>query len=202
MTMSKCVLCENEAAADSSTRLYEFTLSPICQPCKDRCYSHPNDVMTRYPDLHLLGSESQSPAKRDQSNPRLPGAVLGMVEQSRTGAMNAFAGRHSPAVSKRYKDAYDVAQTTVRMGVSIKIAGLLVGAGLFVLFSLMLFAQTEKNGLMLIAGLVLAMIVGGAIYAVGVMISAQGQLLLATLDSAINGSPFLTDEQRAQVMSV
>ena len=116
--------------------------------------------------------------------------------------MNAFAGRHSPAVSKRYKDAYDVAQTTVRMGVSIKIAGLLVGAGLFVLFSLMLFAQTEKNGLMLIAGLVLAMIVGGAIYAVGVMISAQGQLLLATLDSAINGSPFLTDEQRAQVMSV
>ena len=35
----------------------------------------------------------------------------------------------------------------------------------------------------------------------GVLISSQGQIMKACLDSAINSSPFLADEHRAEAMS-
>lgn len=37
-------------------------------------------------------------------------------------------------------------------------------------------------------------------FVLGVIISAEGQLLLAALDTAVNSSPFLTDDQRAQIV--
>ena len=36
----------------------------------------------------------------------------------------------------------------------------------------------------------------------GALISSQGQLLKATLDSAVNTSPFLDDSERARMMSL
>jgi hypothetical protein len=44
--------------------------------------------------------------------------------------------------------------------------------------------------------------VGGIIFCLGILISALGQLMLATLDSAVHGSPFLDDEQKAEAMSL
>jgi hypothetical protein len=39
-------------------------------------------------------------------------------------------------------------------------------------------------------------------YVLGILVSAQGQILKASLDNAVNGSPFLTNEHRAKVMSL
>lgn len=39
-------------------------------------------------------------------------------------------------------------------------------------------------------------------YVFGVLVSAQGQILKAMLDSAVNSSPFLNNEHRAKIMSL
>jgi hypothetical protein len=39
-------------------------------------------------------------------------------------------------------------------------------------------------------------------YVLGALVAAQGQTLKASLDCAVNGSPFLTHEERAHIMSV
>ena len=55
-------------------------------------------------------------------------------------------------------------------------------------------------------GLLVGLLSGVGIFVVlfvlGVIVSAHGQLTKATLDGAVNGSPFLTSEQRAEVMSL
>jgi hypothetical protein len=41
---------------------------------------------------------------------------------------------------------------------------------------------------------------GIIIYVIGVLVSAQGQILKATLDTAVHTSPFLDDDQRLIAM--
>ena len=57
-----------------------------------------------------------------------------------------------------------------------------------------------KDGGILFASLISAAAIGTLTYFLGVVIAAQGQILRATLDSAVNSSPFLEDEQKAKVM--
>jgi hypothetical protein len=52
------------------------------------------------------------------------------------------------------------------------------------------------------SGSVFGILAGLVLYVFGILISAQGQILQATLDSAVNSSPFLTDEMRAEMMSL
>jgi hypothetical protein len=51
-------------------------------------------------------------------------------------------------------------------------------------------------------GAVFGGVVGGIGFMVGVMISAQGQLMKAALDGAVNTSPFMNDDDKARVMSL
>lgn len=39
-------------------------------------------------------------------------------------------------------------------------------------------------------------------FVLGILISAQGQTLKATLDTAVNGSPLLTKDEMRQIMSL
>jgi hypothetical protein len=121
-------------------------------------------------------------------------------------ARGSLEERVSPEVVGRYSDAYRVARATVLIGTLIKVfgvlLGLLVGGGLFALVATQgrLFGGTGAVGF--VAGLLL----GGGTFAfffvLGVVISAQGQLIKATLDGAVNSSPFLTNEERAEAMSL
>lgn len=43
---------------------------------------------------------------------------------------------------------------------------------------------------------------GGGFYVAGILVSAQGQMLKASLDCAVNSSPFLTNKERALIMSL
>jgi hypothetical protein len=100
------------------------------------------------------------------------------------------------ALMKRYRDDYLVAKATATIGKVIKGIGILVGV-----LGLAVVLQSRSTGAGLVTLLVPAF-VGALPYCVGVLVAAQGQILLATLDTAVNSSPFLTNEDKAKVMSL
>src|SRR6266542_356390 len=108
------------------------------------------------------------------------------------------------AVIHRYRDGYRVAKAIVAIGSTIKVVGFIL-AGLMALFGL-LAGGSNLGAAGTFAGLLGALILGGIVALVfwlcGVIVSAQGQILMATLDSAVGRSPFLSDDDRAAVMSL
>ena len=104
-------------------------------------------------------------------------------------------------VSARYHDAYTTAGVISGIGGVIKGIGIVFG---IILVLLGLVVGSNGSGfdrVVVIFGCLITGILGGIIlYVTGVLISAQGQILKATLDSAVHSSPFLTDAQRALVM--
>jgi hypothetical protein len=102
-----------------------------------------------------------------------------------------------PAV--RYRDAYVTAKAIDGIGSAIKILGIVLGV-IIVLGGLILASQ--GGALLFFASLVSGAVTAIPIYVLGILVSAQGQVLKATLDTAVNTSPFLDDEERAVVMSL
>lgn len=103
--------------------------------------------------------------------------------------------------AQRYLDAYRVARTIITFGSTIKIAGIVLG-GLFGLISLSAFGADGFGKALGFVGFFGAVIVGFLVFLLGIMISAQGQILLATLDTAVNSSVFLTPRDKAEAMSL
>jgi len=115
------------------------------------------------------------------------------------------------AVVGRYEDAYHVAQRLVVVGkvtkalVSVPVLALVVCA-----IRLLSDAQSSKAPLIppsvprgaVVIGIIVAVILGFLLWILGVVVSASGLGLKATLDCAVNSSPFLSDQQRARVMSL
>lgn len=105
------------------------------------------------------------------------------------------------AVKRRYADAYIVARTVDGFGLSIKVVGIVIG----VIIALVSFAVGSKGGIGVVftlIGLTFAGTIATVLYILGTLASAQGQILKATLDSAVNSSAFLADRDRAEVMSL
>lgn len=117
---------------------------------------------------------------------------------------------------KRYWSAYLVARTTAGIGRAIKIFAFVSGItvtviGLYVgqqdygspnpIFQYGEFA-VGPNHIFQFGGLVLGAVIVVPLYVLGVLVAARGQMLKASLDEAVHTSPFLTDEQRAAVMSL
>jgi len=114
-------------------------------------------------------------------------------------------------MTDRYVDAYRTAKFQTGVGATIKKASLVVGGiidGLCLinilsnLGSQSMFGPNLFGAALGLFGLIVAT-AGGAIgWILGTLISAQGQLLKATLDGAVNTSPFLEDRERARIMSL
>jgi hypothetical protein len=64
------------------------------------------------------------------------------------------------------------------------------------------FIFSRGEGPFLYGGIALAFVIAIPLYALGVLVSAHGQVLKASLDEAVHTSPFLTDADRASVMSL
>jgi hypothetical protein len=106
----------------------------------------------------------------------------------------------STAGTNRYSDAYVVARTIDGVGLTMKIIGFLIGA-LLALASL----ASAKGALGMVfafMGIAVAGAIATVLFLLGTLASAQGQLLKATLDIAVNTARFLTDEDRARIMSL
>lgn len=108
---------------------------------------------------------------------------------------------HAKAAAKRYKDAYFVANSINGIGTLVKILGIIAGIILFLLQAATA-SYLFRNEAAIVMSFITSFISGLVIYVVGVLVSAQGQMLKASLDSAVHSSPFLSDEHKAQVMSL
>jgi hypothetical protein len=106
----------------------------------------------------------------------------------------------SPAVTssaaKRYSDAYLVARSIAGIGELVKVAAFILGG--CIIFA----AITQDRATFVIGGFILAFGVAIPIYVLGILVAAQGQILKATLDTAVTNSPFLKREDMAKVMSL
>ena len=114
------------------------------------------------------------------------------------------------SIKKRYKNAYLVARTTTGAGSTIKgvgaFFGILIFFGAFALAAAQRSVFGIRGGDIQVITIIVGAIFGATVWLVfyiwGVLFSAQGQILKASLDGAVNGSPFLTNEQRATIMSL
>jgi hypothetical protein len=117
-------------------------------------------------------------------------------------------------ISGRYADAYLKANFQTNLGGGVKRLSLAIGggvAGLALLYALtqlipqpgMFGASANIIGVALgFSAAIIGAAMGGIGWILGTLISSQGQLLKATLDSAVNSSPFLDDSERARMMSL
>ena len=118
------------------------------------------------------------------------------------------------ALLYRYNDAFLVAKATTGIGTTIKVVGFVLAA-LIVLGSF-IFAGTvsstssnigknDTSGIsffIIVIGIYNAVLVGFIFYVIGVIVSAQGQILKASLDNTVGNSPFLTNDLKAKIMSL
>jgi hypothetical protein len=59
-----------------------------------------------------------------------------------------------------------------------------------------------SEAIVFLGGLLIAGLWFALFFVLGIIVSAQGQILKANLDSAVNTSPFLTTQQKARVMDL
>jgi len=131
------------------------------------------------------------------------------IEQSRLEIQNSPGNDFTPTASqtpqtrnpavRRYVDAYRVAAVLVTIGDALKWIG---GVGGFLIFLVLSKSSSPFNS----GSGGLELVMGGSFaaffFVLGVLVSAQGQVLRATLDTAVSASRFLTDEERAVAMGL
>jgi hypothetical protein len=131
-----------------------------------------------------------------------------------TMSVPVFSGP-AAAVMNRYNDGYMVARTLDGFGKTLKVLGAIMGGGIiffgFIIGSSFASAASMMGSTGSGAGSFLFFlftfgvwggIVGVVFWVMGILISAQGQVLKAQLDGAVHTSPFLSDPEKAQVMSL
>jgi hypothetical protein len=100
-------------------------------------------------------------------------------------------------LQNRYADAYLVAQMVNGTGQTVKLVGFLFAA-LVTLGGLV--AASKMGAVVGFAGLLFGILVALPFYALGVLVSAQGQILKATLDTAVNTSPILSQDEIRHIL--
>ena len=108
---------------------------------------------------------------------------------------------------ERYRDGYIHARAVNGFGAAVKVVALIIGA-ILVFAGLQAFNSTTPgfgSGIGEIGGVVIIVagfLLGGLGYILGVLVQSAGQSMKAHFDCAVNGSHFLNDDQRAEVMSL
>lgn len=154
----------------------------------------PDDTKLIYPE------ESWSQATELRSSPKL----LSRLHQLRQSAHSEITLPPIPAershIVDRYTDAYRVGGAIVALGTAIQVIGGVLAGLVFVA------SRSSGNGPLgaegLVVGIFLAVVIGGVAWILGVIVKAQGQILRATLDTAVANSPFLTNQERAEAMGL
>jgi len=104
------------------------------------------------------------------------------------------------SVERRYRDAYLVASAVAAIGAAVKIAGIILG--LLIIMGGFLTGLQSGSIVLGLFGVLIGAVAAIIIFVLGVFVSAQAQILKATLDSAVHSSPFLTKDDMAKVMSL
>ena len=99
---------------------------------------------------------------------------------------------------KRYRDAYAVANGFIATGTFLKAAALLLAIGIVAIPFLL--STGEPYSYFTGAAIVIGISVGITVFGFGLLSGAAGQLILATVDTAVNTSPVLTQDQKINVL--
>ncbi|MCR4339427.1 MAG: hypothetical protein NUW01_06015 [Gemmatimonadaceae bacterium] len=127
-------------------------------------------------------------------------ALFGAQRVERLGDPDVVEPPSGSPIVRRYRDAYRVGAALVALGNTIKIVGAVLG-GVIVLGSLGA-GDGPFGGGAVVAGLISAAIGGGLLWVCGVIVAAQGEVLRATLDTAVASSPFLENVERLDAMGL
>lgn len=121
-------------------------------------------------------------------------------EQPPEGQQTPSASRQSKsglsAIMSRYKDAYLIARTVTGFGETVKVLAFVLGVVVAVI------GVAAGSIYYVVGGIALGVVIGLPIFILGILVSAQGQILKATLDSAVNSSPLLTKDEIRQILSL
>ena len=119
----------------------------------------------------------------------------------------ALAGGHEPSGSlgvspRRYSDAYALVSLIIGWGRSLQVLGAVVAV---VATLAGVFSGLALGGVFFfpvaLGGLLLGLVLGVQLFAQGTLMCAQGQMLLTSLDTAVNTSPFLSDSDKQRMLA-
>lgn len=120
----------------------------------------------------------------------------------------AHSSTWSNSISRRYRDIYSVAFAVIAQGERLKAFAISAGILMFVLLAWLTLASVrsyiEGAGLIFTLSFdaLFAIFTAMGIYSYGVRVAAEGQQLLAAVDVAVNTSPFLTLDERANILQL
>lgn len=167
-------------------------------------FSGPKPLSRFFPEFKsaTVSADAARPHPPEHQEPALSDGVTSPTSQF-VSALPPGSGIGSQSATSRYRDAYLVARATTAIGGSVKFIGIALG---FLLIFVGLYSIASSGDriaqrfgeVVVFAGLA----VGIPLYVLGVLVTAQAQILKATLDTAVHSSPFLADEQKAKVMSL
>jgi hypothetical protein len=123
------------------------------------------------------------------------------IASPEAGPATANSDAIAKSVIDRYRNAYLVARAITGLGRSVKFIAitlfmLFVGAGIYI------STQPGVRPSYCIGAVLLGVVVGLPLYILGILVAANGELLKATLDTAVHSTPFLTRDQQAIAMSL
>ncbi|MHB1953046.1 MAG: hypothetical protein ACYCOU_04810 [Sulfobacillus sp.] len=135
--------------------------------------------------------------------------MLEKIDQTQSATLEL--GPQLGSLMNRYTDAYRQAHFIDRLGSIVKKIGIGVGGAIFLmglavfsaLFSSPFGGSSTMGGLgTLFFAAFFAVLAWFFFFVAGTLISAAGQFLLASLDEAVNNSPFIDNPQRAAIMGL
>jgi hypothetical protein len=134
----------------------------------------------------------------DGASPRKPESVTPAVPNPHSTNSSTAAS----AIIQRYSHAYLTARTITNIGVLIKRTACFIGITIMLISISYLTQSHSSNAIEALIGLVVAFVTATPIYILGILVAAQGEILKATLDTAVTTSPFINKEEMAKVMSI
>jgi hypothetical protein len=191
--MDNCVLCGKEVdrGGYSTTKILGVVLRPLCLNCCELCDKDPKRMVDEHRELfeRMLADQRERLA-----------AKLAPVNNTNAGPQRSSQER---MLIGRYDDAYLLSRATVTIGNVVKIIGVIL-AVLIVAGTFVFTGQIRGDASLppLVGGIVLAAIIGMVCYVLGTLVAAAGQILKGILDVAVNTSPFLGNELRAEMMHI
>jgi len=118
-------------------------------------------------------------------------------------------GRWAPLLINRYNDGYRIAHFIDVLGKAVRILGWVAAAAVFAAGLMLPYLVARYAGRNITVDIERTLLValGTALtwllFAVaGTLISGGGHLLRAVLDQAVNNSPLINDEQRAEMLGL
>ncbi len=96
----------------------------------------------------------------------------------------------------RYKDAYNTAHKTISLGKALKGSIYFIGGLILFIGVIAIMDYGYLGALGMVLGILLTML----IFHLGTLITAQGLVLKASVDKAVNSSPFLTQEEMRTIL--